>query len=53
MGRWREQGAWEWAMWKVLTMFKFNPAGLPKDKKVPNRGSTVDGIGFRGDDSLV
>jgi hypothetical protein len=21
-------------MWKVLTLFKFNPAGLPKDRKV-------------------
>jgi hypothetical protein len=33
-GRWREQGGWEWAMWKVLTMFKFNPAGLPSDPTV-------------------
>jgi len=21
-------------MWKVLTLFKFNPAGLPRDRKV-------------------
>lgn len=32
--RWREQGAWEWVMWKVLTLFKFNPAGLPRNSKV-------------------
>jgi len=32
--RWREQGAWEWVMWKVLTLFKFNPAGLPRDRNV-------------------
>jgi len=34
MYRWREQGAWEWVMWKVLTCFKFNPAGLPRNRKV-------------------
>ena len=32
--RWREQGAWEWVMWKVLTCFKFNLAGLPRNRKV-------------------
>jgi len=37
-------------MWKVLTLFKFNPAGLPRDRKVLTylgSGRGIDGRCWR------